>query len=142
MGGARRWRSEEGALLPFVAILLPALVLFAGLAFDGGTIFVAKREALNVATAAARRGAADVTEDSLYQGRPELAPTAASTAQGFATSQGYRAVAGQVGGGDDKVWISVQTDVSTTFLTFVGINQVTVTESAVSQVQSFTKDGD
>ncbi len=139
----RSWfRREEGATLPFIAILLPVLVAFAGLAFDGGTIFVAKREALNVATAAARRGAADVTEASLYNGRPELAPTAAATAADFATAQGYNAGAATYGGNDDKVFVSVQVSVDLVFGSFIGINQVIVNESAIAQVQSFTRDGD
>lgn len=127
--------------MPFIAILLPILVAFAGLAFDGGSIFVAKREALNVATAAARAGAADVTEASLYAGRPELAPSAAGTAAGFATGQGYTAGASTFGGGNDKVFVAVQVDVPMVFLVFVGINQVTVSESAIAQVQTFALDG-
>ncbi len=133
--------SSRGSATPFVAILLPVLVAFVGLAHDGGSIFVAKREALNVATASARAGAAEVTEASLYQGRPRLAPTAASTASTFATSQGYRARASVFGGGDDKVWVEVQIDVSTLFLGLVGVNQVTVSEDAIAQVRSFAKDG-
>ncbi len=143
MGRLRRSiGSDRGATLPFIAILLPVLVGFAGLAFDGGTIFVAKREALNVATASARRGAADVTEESLYNGRPELAPTAAATAAGFATSQGYNAGAATYGGNNDKVRVNVQVRVTLVFGAFVGINSVIVNESAIAQVQSFTRDGD
>ena len=108
------------------------------MAFDGGSIFVGKREALNVATAAARAGAADVTEASLYAGSPELAPTARDTARNFATGQGY--LAGARIEGNDKVVANVSVSVDLVFGNFIGITSVTVSESATAQVQSFALD--
>ena len=132
-----RLGNERGAGLPFVALILPALVAFAGLAFDGGTIFVAKREALNVATAAARAGAADVTEASLYSGLPQLAPTAPATAGSFASNQGYLATVDFAGMDNNQVSVQVQIEVDLLFFPA----PVMVTGDAIAQVESFALDG-
>ena len=136
----RRWSDETGDTLPFILLMMPVFIAAVGLAYDGGTIFVAKREALNAASAAARAGAADITEESLYAGNPELAPTAGSTAAGFAAGEGYDAVGVSFNGSKTKVKVTVTQDVDMAFLTIVGLDTVTVNEESIARVEVFADD--
>ena len=51
---SRRWRGTGGNVSLFVVLLLPALMLAAGLVLDGGRQIQARREAQGAAAAAAR----------------------------------------------------------------------------------------
>lgn len=67
----------------FVAVLLPALLVLAGLAIDGGQVLVERREAQALADAAARAGAAELDEVAARNdptGPPTIDPGAATTA--------------------------------------------------------------
>ena len=132
---AKWWRREEGASGPFLIILMPALIGFIGLVYDGGMVFVAKREALNVASASARKGAADVTNSSLYGCTPDLNVSAPATAVQFAQKSGYKATASKPRG--DQIEAVVEKDVDMIFLNVVGVQSVTVRESAISRVETF-----
>jgi len=46
----------------FIAVLLPALLVLAGLAIDGGQVLVVRRETQALADGAARAGAAEIDE--------------------------------------------------------------------------------
>jgi Flp pilus assembly protein TadG len=46
----------------FIAVLLPALLVLAGLAIDGGQVLVARRETQALADGAARAGGAEIDE--------------------------------------------------------------------------------
>lgn len=68
-----RWASDHGGGAIFVILMIPALLAMAAVAYDGGQIFVARREMNKIAKAAARAGANSVQEDSLYDsGVPEI----------------------------------------------------------------------
>lgn len=135
-----RWGDDTGDTLPFILLLMPVLIAAVGLAYDGGSIFVAKREALNAASAAARSGAADITEESLYAGNPELAPSAGATAASFAAAEGYDAVGVSFNGSKTKVKVTVTQDVDMVFLTIVGLDSVTVEEESIARVEVFADD--
>jgi Flp pilus assembly protein TadG len=125
----RRFRAEDGSISPFILILLPALVGLAGLAYDGGNLFAARREANNVAAAAARAGANDLDEPSIYAGDPRLAPSATTTALSFAFAQGAdSASARQVE--TDLIQVQVDRRVDMEFLGLFGIGTLTVNGEA------------
>lgn len=84
---ADRLRADDGGVLAFIMVMLPALVALAGLAYDGGMLFHARRETVNIAAAAARAGAADLDEGAyLWDQSLVLSPTAPTTAEDFALS--------------------------------------------------------
>ena len=125
---------ERGGVGPFIMVLLPVFVGFAGLAHDGSELFAARREVTNIAAAAARAGANDVEEASIYAGEPELAPTALQTAQSFAISQGVDFEAGQFVS-DEEIRIEVEDQVELAFLGIFGIGTQTVAASADARLQ-------
>lgn len=130
----RRCRGDRGGVSGFIMMILPALVGLAGLAYDGGQLFAERREAYNVAAAAARAGANDLVEDSIYLGDPILAPSAPSTAVGFAYGQGVAtATANPLG--PKRLQVTVTNQVDMTFLGIFGIGRQTVTGTAESRVR-------
>lgn len=127
-------RSEDGSISPFIMILLPALIGLAGLAYDGGIIFAARREANSVAAAAARAGANDLDEPSIYAGNPELASSAPGTAMAFAFAQGATtATSRQVE--HDLIEVDVTWTVDLEFMGLFGIDTVTVDGEAEARVR-------
>ena len=125
---------ERGGVGPFILMLLPIFVAFAGLAHDGSQLFAARREAINIAAASARAGANDVDESSIYAGDPELAPTAAQSAEFFANSQGVESASAQFIA-DDEIRVEVEQQVDLLFLGIVGIGSQTVSGSADARLQ-------
>ena len=126
-------RSERGAALPFVMVMAVALVGFAGISYDAGNLFAERREAHNIAAAAARKGAGDVTEESVRAQRPELARSAAATARAFVDAAGARgSVATRP---PDLVEVTVELDVEMEFLGLFGARSRTVTGSAIARVE-------
>lgn len=78
-------RTERGTVTVFVVSMTTALLLVAGLVFDGGRIISARREADAVAAAAARAGAQGLDETGLRQtnGAPILGPDATARVQRY-----------------------------------------------------------
>jgi len=56
-------RDDEGSITAFTVVITVALLLCAGLVFDGGRILAARRQAGGIAMAAARRGAQELDVD-------------------------------------------------------------------------------
>lgn len=74
-------RSERGSITAFVAVVASALVLVAGMAYDGGQVIAAHNAARNAADRAARAGAQRIDLDHLRAtNEVRLDPTAAETA--------------------------------------------------------------
>ncbi len=68
-------RAEQASVSAFVAVVAIALVMVAGMAYDGGQILAAHASARDLATNAARAGAQQVDLDTLRAtGRADLAP--------------------------------------------------------------------
>jgi Flp pilus assembly protein TadG len=73
--------SDRGSITAFVAIVATALVLVAGMAYDGGRVIAAHTTARNDAERAARAGAQQIDLDHLRStGEPRLDPVAAQAA--------------------------------------------------------------
>jgi Putative Flp pilus-assembly TadE/G-like len=132
---ATRWSDERGAISPFIIIMFAALVGFAGLAYDGAQLFAAKREAVNVAAAAARAGANDIDEASIYDGDPVLAETAPGTAQQFALDQGMQ-TANAVEAEPTRIEVEVTQTVELTFLGAVGLGTQTIEARADARIRN------
>jgi len=72
---------ERGSITAFVAVVATALVLVAGMAYDGGQVIRAHNAARNDAERAARAGAQQIDLDHLRAtNEPRLDPAAAETA--------------------------------------------------------------
>ena len=78
MAGDRRARGDRGSVSLLVVIMVPALLMAAGLVLDGGRQLQARRETA-AAAAAAARAAAQMTEQEVYGRR--LDPALASGAR-------------------------------------------------------------
>lgn len=125
---------DQGSIGPFIVVLLPALIGLVGLAFDGGNTFAAGREANNVAAAAARAGANEVLESSIYAGNPELAPTAVPEAVLFARRQGATTASARTVE-HDLLEVTVTQTVDMEFLSLFGIDSATVTGQSQARVR-------
>lgn len=74
-------RDERGSITAFVAVVASALVLVAGMAYDGGEVIAAHNAARNDAASAARAGAQQIDLDHLRAtNEPRLDPEAAESA--------------------------------------------------------------
>lgn len=74
-------RDECGSITAFVAVIASALVLVAGMAYDGGQVIAAHNAARSDADRAARAGAQQIDLDHLRAtNEPRLDPAAAETA--------------------------------------------------------------
>ncbi len=74
-------RDERASITAFVAIVATALVLVAGMAYDGGQVIAAHNAARNDAERAARAGAQQIDLDHLRAtNEPRLDPAAAEAA--------------------------------------------------------------
>ena len=74
-------RDERGSITAFVAVIATALVLVAGMAYDGGQVIAAHNAARNDAERAARAGAQQIDLDHLRTtNEPRLDTTAAVAA--------------------------------------------------------------
>jgi Flp pilus assembly protein TadG len=77
----RRQNDERGAITALVAVVAIALVMVAGMAYDGGQVLAAHASARSLATKAARAGAQEIDLDALrLTGRPVLDPARAHAA--------------------------------------------------------------
>ncbi len=129
-----RVRSDRGGVMPFIMLLMPVMIGMAGLAYDGGNLFAARREAQNVAAAAARDGADDIDVASLYAGNPVLAPSAPATAVGFAGNEGFAASARLIS--TTEVEVSVNRSVNVRLLSIVGVGPQTVSGTATASIKA------
>lgn len=76
-----RRHTEQGSITAFVAVVASALVLVAGMAYDGGQVIVAHNAARDDAARAARAGAQQIDIDHLRStGEPRLDSSAAEAA--------------------------------------------------------------
>ncbi|MDP8931787.1 MAG: pilus assembly protein TadG-related protein [Actinomycetota bacterium] len=119
------WREEQGAVLMFVVGLAAALLVLAGLVFDGGQILAARREAYALADNAARAGAQAVDLDAL-RGLEQLRlkPAAAeAAARSYLDRVGHEGV---VTISDDTVQVRVTQTVPLVVLPMVGLKARTV----------------
>lgn len=123
---ADRWREQDGSITVFVLGLVLALLMVAGLVYDGGRILAARRQAHDLADNAARAAAQSVDLDSLRNGSLlALDPLAAEVAaQDYLAATGHQ---GSVAVSADHVEVTVSITTPMALLHLVGIAERTVT---------------
>jgi hypothetical protein len=125
---ARLRNEEDGVVTAFVVVIALALMLFAGLVYDGGMALRAKVDAVNEAGAAARAGAQQLDLTALRStGTVTLNPSAADGA-----AQSYLAAIGRTGTvavNGDEVTVTVLFQQPTALLGIAGISSFTVSGS-------------
>jgi uncharacterized membrane protein len=128
-----RWRSEEGSVTVFVVGLTLALLMVAGLVYDGGRILAARRQAHDLADNAARAAAQAVDLDALRSGAPvELNPLDAQVA-----AENYLATTGHTGEvlvTADTVEVHVTITTPMVLLQLAGIPERTVAASGQARL--------
>jgi Putative Flp pilus-assembly TadE/G-like len=144
----RNLRGDRGTLSLFVVMLVPAVVLMAGLLVDGGIAINAKERAADVAQQAARAGANDLDVADLRSGQVQLAPDACAVALNFVPQyQGIGAQAvgcqpGTAGNGDPVVTVQAKVVVHSQMLSLIGLGTFTETGSgSASPVCGITQGG-
>lgn len=89
----RRLNDDQGSITAFVAVVAVALVMVAGMAYDGGQVITAQADARSHAAKAARAGAQEIDLNKLRSsGDTVLDPRAAET-----SAQAYLADVGATG---------------------------------------------
>jgi hypothetical protein len=128
-----RWRSDEGSVTVFVVGLTLALMMVAGLVYDGGRILAARRQAHDLAGNAARAAAQAVDLDALRSGTPvELDPPAAQVAaEDYLATTGH---SGEVLVTADTVEVHVTITTPMVLLQLAGISERTVTASGEARL--------
>lgn len=125
---ARFGDAEEGVITGFVVVIGVALMLFAGLVYDGGTALRAKVNAVNEASAAARAGAEQLDLTALRStGTVTLdAPAAEQAAEQYLASIGRT---GTVSVNGDQINVTVSFRQPTDLLGMIGIGSFAVSGS-------------
>jgi hypothetical protein len=126
MTGVAARSGQDGSVSILVVGLATALLMVAGLLYDGGQILAGRREAFAVADNGARAGAQALDVGALRgSGVTRLDPAAASRA-----ANGYLARVGHTGTvtvDGDRVEVTVTITVHTHLLSAVGLHARTVT---------------
>lgn len=130
-------RSERGASEAFMLILMVSLLGFAGIAFDTGMAFNTRREATNIAAAAARAGANSVLADTLYEFSND--PFLTYEAEGVAEDAAYAAGAEHAEAilqDPTELHVTVELSHQNVFLGLFGIGDYVVTGEATATLES------
>ncbi len=131
---ASRWvADEEGAITVFVVALTLALMLVAGLVYDGGRILAARQQARDLADNAARAAAQQVDLDALRRGAaPSLDPLSAEVAaRDYLTATGHD---GDVVVTGDGVQVTVSVTTELVLLQLAGIGERMVTGTGQARI--------
>jgi Flp pilus assembly protein TadG len=121
-----RLRGEHGSVSLLIVLLVPALLLAAGLVLDGGRQLQTRRDAAGAAAAAAR-AAVQLSEHELYGAGLDV-----SLARGRASSElSAQGVTGSVDVAGPKVTVTVSETVD--YLILPGSKTVSSTSSATAQ---------
>jgi Flp pilus assembly protein TadG len=128
-----RWAEEDGAATIFVVGLATALLMLAGLLFDGGRILSARREAFHTADNAARAAAQAVDIEAVRSGAAPLLDVADAevAAREYLERLGLD---GEVLVTADQVSVTVSIDVEMALLQAIGLNGRTVTGTGRAQI--------
>ena len=107
-----------------IVLTVTALFSMAGLAYDGGRILAARREAIDAAQSAARAGAQHVDPSALRSGRVVVEENAAiRAAEAFLNAAGYEGEATVI---DGEVHVTVTITRDLALLSLVGMHERTV----------------
>ena len=127
-------RDERGQVTAFVVTMTAALLLMAGLVFDGGETLAAQRRAINEAEAAARAGAQAVDLPTYRAGGPFQLDTARASADAFAYL-GATGHPGEVTVTADRVTVAVRITVPMRILGLAGLGSRTVTGRGTARAE-------
>jgi Flp pilus assembly protein TadG len=119
------------SLSSFVVLVVPALLIVAGLVVDGGAQAVAARRAELVASAAAR-AAADATAADRLAGRTPNTSAAITAAQHVLAASGD--VEGHVELVAGRVRVSTSSGADAVFLSLIGIERLSAKGSAEAEL--------
>jgi len=127
---------ERGASELMMLAFMTVLLAFAGLAYDAGMAFNARRQASNIAHSAARAGANQVETDALYTvGLPLIDESKARRAvRNHVQASGLTLIKNDASG--LRMTVKVQAEHETTFLHIVGIPTMTVEAEARVMAQN------
>ena len=126
---AARW--ERGSLTAFFVLFVVAVLLVAGLVFDGGALLTARRDVADAAQDAARAGAQAIDIATVRAGDTTLSPNEAATAaRAWLATEGHTGTVVVTG---DTVTVTVSDTVRLTLLPLAGISARTV--SAVERAR-------
>lgn len=128
-----RRRGEDGVITVFVVGLTLALMLVAGLVYDGGRILAARRQAHDLADNAARAAAQAINVDALRsRAAAIIEPLAAQYA-----AEAYLARTGHNGGVSvtaDRVQVTVSVTTPLALLQLAGIRERTITATGHARI--------
>lgn len=140
----RRWqalrtpeRREDGMITAFTIVITAALLLFVGLAYDGGRALDGRVKALSEAQEASRAGAQALNVGALRTGGAAMLDPAAAVS----AAQAYLAATGDTGTVDiagTTVTVSVTRIQHTTFLGVVGVGTFTAHVTATAKAEQGT----
>ena len=127
-------RHEAGVVTVTIVVLVIAVVAASGLVIDGGRLLSARRDASNVAAAAARTAAQELDVSRLETGNDvTLDPTdATAVAREILTRQGYAPADTTITIDGATVRIEIRDVVPLTLLAFTGLRSRTVTGTATA----------
>lgn len=132
---------ERGASEVFMLVMMTALLAFAGLSYDAGMAFNARRQAANIAASAARDGADAVSTDALYsEGVPRLSNGANGSSAESVAAQAVNATDATLlevyRTSDFELFVRTEIVHETTFLKIIGLGSLTVEGEATAVVES------
>lgn len=129
----RPFRDQRGqALSSFVAVVVAALLLVAGLVVDGGAKVSAARTAQAAASAAARAGV-DAGATSRAAGARVDVGAVTAAARGVLAERGAAGTVAVVGG---RVTVEARVSTPTVFLGLIGISRLDAAGSASSELRA------
>lgn len=128
----RRDQRERGAATLMVAVLGSALIMMAGLVYDGATKLQAARHATSSAGESARAAGQQLDPDVIGGGTRTIDPTAAVTAARAYLDQA--GVTGTVTVNDDTITVSTSQTWTPAFLSAIGVGPQTVTGHATAHL--------
>lgn len=125
---------DRGSAALWLAIVMVALLAFAGLVLDGGTALAARGRAADVAQQAARAGADALTPSTVFTGGGAAGLGAQEAAANTAAQRVLAAagVTGTVAVSAASVTVTATASKATAILSAVGIDQVSGTASATA----------
>lgn len=127
-------RDDRGQVTTFVVVLAMAVLMFAGLVWDGGEALTAKIRALGQAQEAARAGAQAI-DLAAYRSNGELALV---PSQATSLAERYLAASATPGSAwvnGNTVTVTVTITQPTTLLSLVGVHALVLTGTGTAQPQ-------
>jgi Flp pilus assembly protein TadG len=128
-------RTDEGAVLPMVAVLLIALFAMVGMAVDGGGKMRTQIHADNVAAEAARAGGQAIDVSKAVAGTADVVdPTlAVAAAQDYLASAGVKGTV-DVSPNQREITVTVRITYQTQFLNLIDIKSWTEVGTATAEL--------